>query len=186
MGKLRASKFWGYQITFERDKYGVVATAIHPNDSIIIGRYCESAADALYGMQEAIKSIDRQPYPLRRECPPALLKLYHKALPFLDEHSAVYDHYWAAGIVEAINRSFPELRNDVHRPKKQTWSLRERAAAEGPRVVLVGCPPFPALACEDGRMMAKLQHIWHSGRRYGKRHGYRYVPSYGIEGIGPM
>ena len=173
MGKSTASKFWGYDIRFQRDKYGVVATAIHPNESIIIGRHRETVADALYGMQEAIKSIDRHPYPLRPECPPSLLKLYNKALAFLDEHSAVHDHYWAAGIVRAIDRSFPELPFAVRRPEERTLSLRERVAA-GHRVVLVGCPPFPAIVCEDGQMMAKLQHIWHSGRRYGKRHASSY------------
>jgi hypothetical protein len=186
MGKSTARKFWGYEITFQRDRNGVVATAIHQNDTVIIGRHRESVADALYDMQAAIKSIDRHPYPVRRECPPALLKLYNKALVFLDEHSAVHDHYWASGIVRAINRSFPEFPNAVPRLKEATPGVRERAAGEGQRVVLVGCPPIPAIVCKDGRMMAKLQHIWHSGRRYGKRHGYLYVPSYGIEGIGPL
>ena len=181
MEKSTASKFWGYEITFQRDKYGVVATALHPNDSIIVGGHRKTVADALYGIQEAIKSIDRHPYPMKRECPPPLLKLYNKALQFLDEHSAVYDHYWAAGIVRAIDRSFPELPNEVRRPKERTWGLREKAFTESRKVLLVGRPPFPAIVCEDGQMMAKLQHIWHSAKRYGKRHG-----RYGVEGIGPM
>jgi hypothetical protein len=51
-------------------------------------------------------------------------------------------------------------------------------------VVLVGNPPFPAK--EVGScMVAKLEHIWHSARRWAKLNGCKYVPSYGVEGIAP-
>jgi hypothetical protein len=51
-------------------------------------------------------------------------------------------------------------------------------------VVLVGDPPFPAKE-HDGRMFAKLEHIWNAARRYAKRHGHRYVDSFGVEGVAP-
>lgn len=51
-------------------------------------------------------------------------------------------------------------------------------------VVLVGNPPFPAKEME-GRMIAKVEHIWHSARRYAKQNGYQYTSSYGVVGVAP-
>jgi hypothetical protein len=51
-------------------------------------------------------------------------------------------------------------------------------------VVLIGDPPFPAKEME-GRMMAKVEHIWQSARRYAKQHGYQYTSSYGVVGVAP-
>jgi hypothetical protein len=51
-------------------------------------------------------------------------------------------------------------------------------------IVLVGNPPFPSK--EIGScMVAKVEHIWHSVRRWAELNGYRYVPSYGVEGVAP-
>ena len=50
---------------------------------------------------------------------------------------------------------------------------------------IVGNPPFPARQVGD-RMYAKLEHIWHSARRWAKQNGYRYVASYGVEGVAPV
>ena len=52
-------------------------------------------------------------------------------------------------------------------------------------VELVGDPPFPAAMCDDGYMIAKMEHIWHSARRWAERNGHSYVSSYGVEGIAP-
>lgn len=176
MRKQTTRRFCGYEITFERDKYGVVATAAHANDTIINGVHHETVADALYGMQQAIKSIERHSYPVRPDCPPELVKLYDKALHFLDKQSAVHDQYWAAGIVKAINRSFRELSEPVPTLRNANFSVRELApACRG--VVLVGSPPFPAIVSEGGQMTAKLPHIWHSSRRYIELHGYRPGPA---------
>jgi hypothetical protein len=51
-------------------------------------------------------------------------------------------------------------------------------------VVLVGDPPFPAKET-DGRMVAKVEHVWHAARRYANRHGYRYTSSYGVVRVAP-
>lgn len=51
-------------------------------------------------------------------------------------------------------------------------------------VVLVANPPFPAAQC-DGQMIAKVEHIWHSARRWATRHGYQYTSSYGVVGVAP-
>jgi|GEM_PF-2864156 len=185
MRKGTTKMFCGYEIKFERDKSGVVATAIHRDDTIIIGDHRETVADALYGMRETIKSIECHPYPLRPECPPPLQMLYDKALHFLDKQSAVHDQYWAAGIVKAIDRSFPKLSNPVPRVPRQQWSVRELGASKYCRVVSVGSPPFPAIVCEDGQMLAKLQHIWHAGRRFAEIHCYRQWQRNGVENIGP-
>ena len=177
MRKPTTHKFCGYEITFERDKYGVVATATHANDTIINGVHHKTVADALYGMQQAIKSIERHPYPARPDCPPELVKLYDKALHFLDKQSAVHDQYWAAGIVKAINRSFRELSEPVPILPAANFSVRELLAPGCRSVVLVGSPPFPAIVGEGGQMTAKLPHIWHSSRRYIGLHGYRPGPA---------
>ena len=51
-------------------------------------------------------------------------------------------------------------------------------------VFLVGNPPFPATTNGE-RLIAKLEHIWHSARRWGKERGHAYVSSYGVVGIAP-
>jgi hypothetical protein len=51
-------------------------------------------------------------------------------------------------------------------------------------VVLVGNPPFPAKEVSSF-MVAKVEHIWHSARRWAGISGYKYVPSYGVEGVAP-
>lgn len=51
-------------------------------------------------------------------------------------------------------------------------------------IILVGNPPFPVKEV-GGRMIAKMEHIWHSARRWAKAHGYKYSPSYGVEGVAP-
>ena len=51
-------------------------------------------------------------------------------------------------------------------------------------IVLVGNPPFPAKAV-GSCMVAKVEHIWHSARRWAKQNGYKYVASYGVEGVAP-
>jgi hypothetical protein len=50
--------------------------------------------------------------------------------------------------------------------------------------LLVGDPPFPAKEIE-GRMIAKVEHIWHSVRRWAKQNGYQYTSSYGVIGVAP-
>lgn len=51
-------------------------------------------------------------------------------------------------------------------------------------IVLVGNPPFPGK--EVGScIVAKVEHIWHSVRRWAKLNGYRYVPGCGVEGVAP-
>lgn len=52
-------------------------------------------------------------------------------------------------------------------------------------IVLVGDPPFPAADCDDGHLIAKMEHIWHSVRRWAGKNGYRYTSSYGVEGVAP-
>lgn len=49
---------------------------------------------------------------------------------------------------------------------------------------LIGNPPFPAAQIE-GRMIAKVEHVWHSVRRWAKQHGYQFTSSYGVIGIAP-
>ena len=51
-------------------------------------------------------------------------------------------------------------------------------------VVLAGNPPFPAKEC-GGHMIAKVEHIWHSARRWAIRHGYQYTSTYGVVGVAP-
>ena len=52
-------------------------------------------------------------------------------------------------------------------------------------ILKLGDPPFPAKQTEDGRFIAKLEHVWHAARRYAKRHGYKYDDSYGVINIAP-
>ena len=52
-------------------------------------------------------------------------------------------------------------------------------------IIRVGTPPFPAKLLESGRMIAKIEHIWHSARRYARQHGYEYTSSYGVIGVAP-
>lgn len=51
-------------------------------------------------------------------------------------------------------------------------------------ITTMGDPPFPVHLME-GVATAKVEHVWHSARRYAKRHGYRYTSSYGVEGVAP-
>lgn len=52
-------------------------------------------------------------------------------------------------------------------------------------VVQIGNPPFPAAVLENGRMIAKVEHVWHSARRYAKANGHQYTSTYGVVGIAP-
>ena len=51
-------------------------------------------------------------------------------------------------------------------------------------IIRIGSPPFPAKQTEFG-YTAKIEHVWHSARRYAKLHGYEYVSSYGVIGVAP-
>jgi hypothetical protein len=51
-------------------------------------------------------------------------------------------------------------------------------------ICLIGNPPFPAAQLE-GRMTAKVEHVWHSVRRWAKQHGYQYTSSYGVIDVAP-
>jgi hypothetical protein len=51
-------------------------------------------------------------------------------------------------------------------------------------VILVADPPFPAKQCDE-YLIAKVEHIWHSARRWAARHGYQYTSSYGVVGVAP-
>lgn len=51
-------------------------------------------------------------------------------------------------------------------------------------IITLGDPPFP-VAIGNGQFIAKLEHVWHSARRYAKRHGYQYTSSYGVVGVAP-
>lgn len=53
------------------------------------------------------------------------------------------------------------------------------------QIQLVGDPPFPATQNEGGTMVSKVEHIWHSARRYANQHGYQYDSSYGVIGVAP-
>lgn len=48
----------------------------------------------------------------------------------------------------------------------------------------IGHPPFPAAQLES-RMIAKVEHIWHSARRWAKHNGYQYTSSYGVIDVAP-
>ena len=52
-------------------------------------------------------------------------------------------------------------------------------------ITTVGDPPFPAAFTEAGTMVAKMEHIWHTARRYARQHGYEYTGSYGVIGVAP-
>lgn len=51
-------------------------------------------------------------------------------------------------------------------------------------VIKLGIPPFPA-KFDEGRWIAKVEHVWHSVRRWAKQLGYEYTSSYGVIGVGP-
>lgn len=51
-------------------------------------------------------------------------------------------------------------------------------------IIKIGVPPFPAKQTESG-YIAKIEHIWHSARRYAKLHGFEYTSSYGVIGVAP-
>ena len=52
-------------------------------------------------------------------------------------------------------------------------------------ITLQGNPPFPAFLTEHGTMLAKMEHIWHSARRWAKQHGHKYDSTYGVIGVAP-
>lgn len=52
-------------------------------------------------------------------------------------------------------------------------------------IIKIGIPPFPAKQTEDGTYIAKLEHVWHSARRYARIHGYKYDSTYGVIGVAP-
>lgn len=51
-------------------------------------------------------------------------------------------------------------------------------------IIKIGTPPFPAAQTEFG-YVAKIEHVWHSARRYAKSNGYEYVNSYGVINVAP-
>ena len=51
-------------------------------------------------------------------------------------------------------------------------------------ILKVGDPCFPA-KLQDGRFIAKMEHIWFAAERYAKRHGYQYNSTYGVVGVAP-
>lgn len=51
-------------------------------------------------------------------------------------------------------------------------------------VIKLGNPPFPVKVCEDGKLIAKIEHLWQSVRRWAKANDYEYTSSYGVIGIG--
>ena len=51
-------------------------------------------------------------------------------------------------------------------------------------IIRIGSPPFPAAQTESG-CTAKIEHVWHSARRWAKIHNYGYENSYGVIGIAP-
>lgn len=52
-------------------------------------------------------------------------------------------------------------------------------------IIKIGNPPFPAKQSDAGRTIAKMEHIWHSVRRWARSNGYEYTSSYGVIGVGP-
>ena len=51
-------------------------------------------------------------------------------------------------------------------------------------IIKIGSPPFPAAQTKFG-YTAKIEHVWHSARRWAKLHGYRYENSYGVIDVAP-
>lgn len=51
-------------------------------------------------------------------------------------------------------------------------------------IVKLGFPPFPA-KLDHTHATAKIEHVWHSARRYAKLHGHCYDSSYGVIGVAP-
>ena len=51
-------------------------------------------------------------------------------------------------------------------------------------IIKLGSPPFPVKLAEK-QAIAKIEHVWHSARRYARLHGHRYTGSYGVEGVAP-
>ncbi len=111
MGSLTKSTFCGFEITFSRnpDADGVIARAVHSNGTVFTCNHSKSVPGALHNIRQAIRSSEFHPrHSLSRAWPKPLMKLYKRALLFLDNQSAVHDRYWAAGIVRALDKSFPE------------------------------------------------------------------------------
>jgi hypothetical protein len=52
------------------------------------------------------------------------------------------------------------------------------------KVQRIGNPPFPVAKLE-GRMIAKVEHVWHSARRWAKQNCYQYTSSYGVIDVAP-
>src|SRR5580765_5940049 len=61
--------------------------------------------------------------------PRPLLDLYNKAALFLDEQSAVHDHYWAVGIHKAIHKAFPAFTEF----RERQWSTIKKRTAKRSR-----------------------------------------------------
>lgn len=51
-------------------------------------------------------------------------------------------------------------------------------------IIRIGTPPFPAAQTETG-WLAKIEHVWHSAKRWAKLNGYVYENSYGVINIAP-
>lgn len=52
-------------------------------------------------------------------------------------------------------------------------------------IVKLGIPPLPAAQTENGTFLAKIEHLWHSAKRYAQINGYEYDNSYGVIGVAP-
>lgn len=52
-------------------------------------------------------------------------------------------------------------------------------------IVRIGDPAFPAKLIDDGRWLAKIEHVWQAARRYAKKHDYHYDSSYGVTSVAP-
>jgi hypothetical protein len=53
-------------------------------------------------------------------------------------------------------------------------------------ILRLGNPAIPIKLTEYGTCLAKLEHVWHAGRRYAERNGYKVVETYGVMGVAPF
>lgn len=51
-------------------------------------------------------------------------------------------------------------------------------------IIKIGIPPFPAMRTEFG-FIAKIEHVWHSARRWAKINGCIYESTYGVIDVAP-
>jgi hypothetical protein len=53
-------------------------------------------------------------------------------------------------------------------------------------IIKLGKPLIPVKIGSDGACLAKLEHLWQSGRRYAKIHKLEVSESYGVIGVAPF